>query len=89
MKVIKSQKGFDKICHEGYVYRRNTTNNETQSWRCAVKDCKGTASTSIYYFDGSEVVVRQKHNHEPGVADRHANNILNMLAEENVIGDNT
>ena len=82
MKVIKSQKGGDQICHEGYVYRRNTTNNKTQNWRCVTKGCKGTAKTVIDYFDNSEVVLGQKHSHAPDIAQEKARITVSTLREQ-------
>ena len=82
MKVIKSQKGGDQICYEGYVYRKNTTNNETQNWRCIIKGCKGTATTPVDYSDTSDVVLGQNHSHALDMPKEKVTIALSMLRNE-------
>ncbi len=82
MKIIKSQKGSDQICHNGYIYRKNTTNKTTQSWRCVMKNCNGTATTALEYRESSEVILRQNHSHAPDVQNENAQIALSMIREE-------
>jgi len=68
MEILKSNKGKDKLVYNGYIYRKNTTNITSQSWRCEEKSCKGSASTPVNYQIGVQVIEKQVHNHPPNPA---------------------
>lgn len=65
MEIIKSQKGQDKILYLGFIYRKNTTTQTTQNWRCSIKGCHGSATTPLDYQHNREVRVGREHNHVP------------------------
>ena len=59
---FNSQRGHKKLYHQGYVYRKNRTIQETTYWACQEKGfrCRGR----IIVTDG-KITKRSKHNHWP------------------------
>ena len=82
MEVIKSQKGNDLVSFEGFLYRKNTTNQTTQNWRCVIKDCRGTLKTVLNYKENCEVKLGQEHNHAPDPARQSVRIALTEMNEE-------
>ena len=82
MEIIKSNKGKDKIIYNGYIYRKNTTNITTQSWRCEKKGCRCSASTAFPYAPGGNVVERNPHCHPPEPAHAEVLSALSQVAQQ-------
>ena len=50
MEIIKSSKGGDKICYNGYMYTRKANKANRVRWQCCQKigmQCKGAITTSL------------------------------------------
>ena len=82
MNIIKSQKGSDQLCHQGFIYRKNTLNKATQNWRCIIKGCRGTVTTAINYQNSADVIQGQKHSHAPDVPQVKAKIAVNQMKGE-------
>ncbi|KAG0439104.1 hypothetical protein DMUE_2662 [Dictyocoela muelleri] len=60
-KIIKSQRGKEKMIYDGYIYVFDRKNIHNLSWRCATHSCKGRISTD---FDKIKVLKSKTHFHE-------------------------
>lgn len=50
MEIIKSGKGGEKLCYNGYMYTKKSTSSTRIRWECSqriAKKCKGAVSTTL------------------------------------------
>ncbi len=61
---MKSNKGKEKLCYQGYMYTKQIKRPKTIRWRCVNRTsfCKGTLITNA---DLKDPVPRNDHNHPP------------------------
>uniref|UniRef100_A0A2S2P015 FLYWCH-type domain-containing protein n=1 Tax=Schizaphis graminum TaxID=13262 RepID=A0A2S2P015_SCHGA len=75
MEIIKSEKGRDLLCYNGYLYRFD----KNSSWRCIecnTKKCRGRISLK----DGQIIHESEKeHNHTPDIAKIEARKAMQFL----------
>ena len=57
------------VGHNGYTYRKDSSNITSVNWRCSVRGCKGRLSTPVNY-SGPDITPVEKgtHNHAPNPA---------------------
>jgi len=63
MEIIKSNKGSDKICYQGYMYTLKHAGKQYYTWRCTKKsslNCPAILRTSILK---TEPMITTPHNH--------------------------
>ncbi|KAG0437874.1 hypothetical protein DMUE_3432 [Dictyocoela muelleri] len=64
MKIVKSQKGKDKIIHNDYIYNFDYKNLKYVTWRCVRRDCAGRLKTNL---NMNEILKIENHWHEQEV----------------------
>jgi len=63
MEIIKSNKGADKLCHNGYMYTLKYAGKQYFTWRCTKKsslNCPGILRTTIIK---TEPLITTDHEH--------------------------
>ena len=65
MEIILSKRGRDKICYNGFIYRKDKTTLSTITWRCEVDNCKGRLKTTLNYRNDNSCTEKGEHCHSP------------------------
>ena len=66
MEVLKTSRGGDKICYEGYMYTKRDTKKTRIRWECTQRKsrpCKGAITTSLT-LDDVRVTVAHSHDND-------------------------
>ena len=64
--IIKSVKECDLIVENDYIYNMTKRNANTINWRCRIRNCGSTATTSLdYVLRIQNFYSTGEHNHEP------------------------
>ena len=65
--MIKTSKGKDCLCHNGFVYTKKQSKDTNVYWRCNNRDCSGSLKTVLPTARGQypNIRVLMPHHHPP------------------------
>ena len=78
IKFVKTTRGKDKLCYNGYYYTRNNATKIVSYWRCEDRMCPGRLILSR----NQEVMKTSDHNHAGGVEKVYMLQAKNKITEK-------
>ena len=73
MEVLRSNKGGDKLCHDGHMYVLHKSCNNHKRWRCAKYSSLTCRAILLTTLDQRNLIIQNLHNY---ITDREGINVV-------------